>query len=268
MSVGSQLFALPTVHVERLARVRPEEVRSAEGRDVILTAEAPVPLVSLARLLGPPLREQPVSGPFPVVRLLVGGRRLAVAVDELVAEEEIVVRPLDRVRGPAPLFSGASLLGSGRVAPVLNASAVIDAGLGRVVPGPALRESAAADPARLRLLVVDDSITTRTLEQSILEAAGYQVLTAADGSQGWQLLQENEVDLVVCDVEMPRMDGFELCAAIRASKRLSSLPVVLVTGLESPEHRARGLEAGADAYLPKSSFDQQELLDTIRQLLG
>ena len=94
------------------------------------------------------------------------------------------------------------------------------------------------------------------------------MLTAVDGADGGRLLQERGADLVVADIEMPRMDGFELCEAIRASKRLKQLPVVLVTALETPEHRARGLQAGADAYIGKSSFDQQNLLDTIRQLLG
>ena len=119
-----------------------------------------------------------------------------------------------------------------------------------------------------RVLVVDDSITTRALEQSILEAAGYEVLTAVDGAEAWKTLQEHGCDAVVADIEMPRMDGFALCEAIRASKRFKELPVVLVTALETPEHRARGLEVGADAYLGKSSFDQQSLLDTIRQLVG
>jgi two-component system chemotaxis sensor kinase CheA len=116
--------------------------------------------------------------------------------------------------------------------------------------------------------VVDDSITTRTLERSILEAAGYEVLTAADGAEGWRVLQERGCDLVVADVEMPGMDGFALCEAIRGSRLHATLPVVLVTAMESDQHRARGLEAGADAYIGKSSFDQEALLDTIRQLLG
>jgi two-component system chemotaxis sensor kinase CheA len=118
------------------------------------------------------------------------------------------------------------------------------------------------------VLVVDDSLTTRTLERSILEAAGYEVLTAVDGSDGWRVLQEQGSDLVVADVEMPRMDGFALCEAIRASRRFAQLPFVLVTALERPEDRARGLEAGADAYIGKSSFDQESLLETIEQLLG
>ena len=104
-------------------------------------------------------------------------------------------------------------------------------------------------PARKRILVVDDSVTTRTLERSILEAAGYEVLVAADGAAGWQMLQERGADLVLSDVDMPRMDGFALTEAVRASPRFRDLPVILVTARESQEDRARGGAVGADAYL-------------------
>jgi two-component system chemotaxis sensor kinase CheA len=267
-TVGPQLFAFPTTHVERLLRVRPEEIKHAEGRDVITTAAAPVPLVALARLL-PPLVARPVAGPLAVVLLRAGERRLAVAVDELVAEQDVVLRPLSRGRQPLLYVSGAAILGTGRLALVVNPAAIVAAGLGLAAgPGLTIADATPAGRVKRRILVVDDSITTRTLEQSVLEAAGYDVLTAVDGADGWKLLQERGADLVVTDVEMPRMDGFALCEAIRSSKRFKELPVVLVTALETPEHRARGLEAGADAYLGKSSFDQQHLLDTIIQLLG
>ncbi len=267
-AVGAQLLAVPTTHVERLVRVRPEEIKHAEGRDVIATPEGPVPVVALARLL-PPLVERPASGPLAVVLLRAGERRLAVAVDELVAEQEVVLRPVGRGRAPLPYVSGAAILGSGRVALVLNVAAIVGAGLGLSAGyGIAIAEAKPGRRAKQRILVVDDSITTRTLEQSILEAAGYDVRTAVDGADGWKALQEHGCDLVLADIEMPRMDGFALCEAIRGSKRFKDLPVVLVTALETPEHRARGLEVGADAYIGKSSFDQQNLLDTISQLLG
>lgn len=267
-ALGSQVVAVPTSHIERLLRLPSSELHSIEGQQVISGTEVPVRLVPLSALLGAP-DGRPAPEPLPVVLLKAGSRRLALAVDELLAEEEVVLRPL-RIRGGAgPLISGGALLPSGRVCLVLNPDAVISAGLGapaevRIPPA----EGGAALPSRRRILVVDDSITTRTLEQSILEAAGYEVMTAVDGSEAWRLLQERGCDLVVADVEMPRMDGFELCRAIRGSKRFSQLPVILVTAMETPEHRARGLEVGADAYLGKSSFDQQHLLDTIQQLLG
>ncbi|MEX2182617.1 MAG: response regulator [Gemmatimonadaceae bacterium] len=268
VAVGPQTVAIPTSNVERLLRVRPEEIKHVEARDVLATPEGPVALVALARLLAP-LVGRPTAGALTVVLLRAGARRLAVAVDELIAEQEIVLRPLGGGRERLSHIGGAAILGTGRVALVLDPAEVVSAGLGlREGPGISVSDTEAAGPAKRRIVVVDDSITTRTLEQSILEAAGYGVRTAVDGADAWKVLQEHGCDLVVADIEMPRMDGFALCEAIRASKRFATLPVVLVSALETPEHRARGLEVGADAYIGKSSFDQQHLLDTINQLLG
>ena len=269
VGVGSQVMAIPTGVVERLMRLSPDEVRRIDGQHVLATPDGPVPLATLARLLGPPLPERAIEGHLLVVLLAVGRRRAGVVVDELFSEEELVIRPLERLRRPISRLTGAALLPNGRVALVVNPSALVRWGAMRDATT-ALQLSAEpapkARPARRRILVVDDSLTTRTLEQSVLEAAGYEVLTAVDGSDAWRVLQERGADLVVSDIEMPRMDGFALTEAIRKS-RLSSLPVVLVTSLESPEHQARGLEVGADAYIVKSSFDQASLLETIRQLL-
>ena len=124
-----------------------------------------------------------------------------------------------------------------------------------------------APQARKRLLIADDSVTTRSLVKSILESSGYSVTAAVDGAEAWRLLQEQGADLVVSDVEMPNLDGFGLAETIRQSKRFHDLPVILVTALDSPEHKARGIEAGANAYLVKSAFDQTNLLETIGQLL-
>jgi two-component system chemotaxis sensor kinase CheA len=127
--------------------------------------------------------------------------------------------------------------------------------------------AAGANTAARRLLVADDSVTTRTLEKTVLEAAGYEVIAASDGAEAWHLLQERGADLVISDVEMPRMDGFALTEAVRGSRRFRDLPVILLTALDNERDRARGLEVGADAYLVKSAFDQTVLLRTLEQLL-
>jgi two-component system chemotaxis sensor kinase CheA len=126
----------------------------------------------------------------------------------------------------------------------------------------------AAASKRLRVLVADDSMTTRALEQSVLEAAGYEVITAVDGADAWRQLEAGGADLLVSDIEMPNMDGLALCRAVRASERFANLPVVLVTSLDSPEARERGLAAGADAYVGKASAGQAGLLGTVRGLLA
>jgi two-component system chemotaxis sensor kinase CheA len=164
--------------------------------------------------------------------------------------------------------SGATILPSGRIALVLSPAELVRDVVARPAATSLVEDVVTLAPmAAKRLILADDSVTTRTLEKSILEAAGYEVLTAVDGTDAWHLLQDKGADLVVSDVEMPKMDGFSLTETIRGSKRFHGLPVVLVTALETDRDRARGLQAGADAYLPKSTFDQKALLETIRQLL-
>jgi two-component system, chemotaxis family, sensor kinase CheA len=164
---------------------------------------------------------------------------------------------------------GAAVLGSGETILILNPSDLLKSGLrrGLLAPGPIATAETAATRRRARVLVVDDSLTTRTLERSILEAAGYDVSVAADGVEALTVLRADPVDLVISDVDMPRLDGFGLTAEIRRDAALRQLPVVLVTSLAAPEHRERGVAVGADAYIVKSSFDQAQLLDTIGRLL-
>ncbi|WP_395455787.1 response regulator [Azospirillum melinis] len=138
---------------------------------------------------------------------------------------------------------------------------------GSTLPAPA-RPAEEATPDRAHILVVDDSITTRTLEKSILEAHGYRVTLCVDGREALERLSEGmEVGLIISDVEMPRMDGFALLQAVKADKRLEEIPVILVTSRASDEDRERGLRLGADAYIVKTRFDQNELLAGIRRLL-
>jgi two-component system chemotaxis sensor kinase CheA len=268
--VGKTIVALPSAFIDRLIRTTPEALRIVEGRFAVETGDgtAPAFVASIASVLGPPLVDRPVDGAVQLALVRVGERRAALRVDELLEDVEVVVRPI-RAHGrvAVPHVSGAALLSSGTVALVLNVTSVTATALGLTNDRATMPAKSDAGPRR-RVLVVDDSITTRTLESSVLEAAGYDVMTAVDGADGWRVLQERGADLVVSDVEMPRMDGLQLTEAMRASTRFRETPVILVTALETVEHRARGLEVGADAYLGKSSFEQHSLLNTVRELLG
>jgi two-component system chemotaxis sensor kinase CheA len=268
---SGQVFALPTSCVRRLVRVGPSELGSMEGREVLLGSGQPILVASLAEVLGIGSAEpRRSSGKLVLAVVATGRRQIAFAVDELQAEHDIVVKSLGPRLRHVRNFTGATMLPTGRLALIVNPTELIHAALARapvrsIAPG--LEPETITPPQRRRLLVVDDSVTTRSLERFILEAAGYDVLVAADGLEAWQRLQTEGADLVVADVEMPRMDGFGLVEAIRASQRFQSLPIVLVTALESEKDKARGLEVGADAYLPKSTFDQRQLLETIAQLI-
>ena len=264
VSAGGQHFALPVQSVERLLRLAPNEVRQVEGRQLWADEKELVPLTSLASVLGLPA--QPPRQRLATVVLTTGHLRAALAMDEVVAEQDVLVRGLGpRVRR-ARHVSGVAVLPDGRMELLLQPASLVRAAEGRTTTAP-LFPVAAAQRKRKRILLAEDSPTTRALEQSLLEAAGFEVLACADGAEAWERLQRTGADAVVSDVEMPRMDGFALTEAVRASPRFSRLPVVLVTARDRPEDKTRGLEVGASAYVVKSAFDHTNLLETLRHLL-
>jgi two-component system chemotaxis sensor kinase CheA len=267
VGVGAHHFAVPVTHIVRLLRVARDTLRHAEGRVVLPVDGRVIPVAGLASVLGPPFADAPFRDTINAVLVESAGRRLVLVVDALVDEREITVRGVEH-GDRSPLLSGATVLADLGVAPVLNAAAVVDAAAARGRERAPTESGTAESRRRSTILVADDSITTRLLEQSMLETAGYEVVSAADGRDAWQVLEGRAVDLVVSDVEMPGMDGIALCRMIRSSPRMARLPVILVTALEREDQRAAGLAAGADAYIGKSTFDHRTLLDVVRQFLG
>ena len=271
---SEQLFVIPSTSVDRVVRISRKEILTVENRPTILVDKQPVSLVWLSDVLELPRRAAPLEPTDDATAVVLGSGLLRVAflVDEIVGEQEVLVkalvRPLTRVRN----IAGASVLGSGRVAPVLNTTDLLKSAVKR--PSATQKFTQPLSPPKDKkekkqsILVVEDSITSRVLLKNILESAGYRVSTAVDGVDGYTLLKTAAFDLVVSDVEMPRMDGFGLTAQIRAEKQFAGFPVVLVTALESREHRERGIDVGANAYIVKSSFDQSNLLEVIRRLIG
>jgi two-component system chemotaxis sensor kinase CheA len=265
--VANREFVIPTANVARVLRITRASVRRVENRDSICLDGMSCALVRLAEVLG--LAAGPSAGdlsPELTVLLLDHGQaNLAFTVDQVLSEQEVLAKPLGPLLPRVRNLSGATVFGSGRIVPILSVPDLCLTAGGctqSAVPGPAVA------PVRpKRLLVADDSITTRTLLQNILESAGYEVQTAPDGAAAFNTLQSDQFDLVVSDVEMPRMDGFALAKRIRTEPKLAALPVVLVTAREAKEDRERGLDAGANAYLVKSGFDQTSLLETVRRLL-
>jgi two-component system, chemotaxis family, sensor kinase CheA len=263
--VSGHTFAVAGESVERLLRLSPGEVRQLEGRQMWAAPEALVPLNTLSAVLG-----LPAGTPRPLLNAMVlsaGELRAVLGVDEVVAEQEVLIRGLGARIRRARHVSGVAVLPEGRVAPLLNAPSLVRAAEGRTAPGGLFPAPVAPQSTRKRILLADDSLTTRALEQSILESAGYEVRVCADGAEAWERLQTEGADALVSDVEMPRMDGFSLTEAVRTSPRFGRLPVILVTARSTPEDKARGLQVGASAYLVKSAFDQTHLLETLRQLL-
>lgn len=271
---GGQLFVIPSSSVERVVRIAKNEIQTVKNRETILVDEQPVSLVRLNDILEL-ARNSAEMEPTHYLRGIVlssGLGRVAFLVEEVLGEQEVVIKallpPLKRVRNVA----GVCMLGTGRVVPVLNVpdllkSAVKASSATFISTQDSSAEKQGAS-SKHSILVVDDSITARTLLKHILESAGYRVTTAVDGVEGYTALKTGAYSLVVSDVEMPRMDGFALTAKIRADKQLAALPVVLVTALDSRDHRERGIDVGANAYIVKSRFDQSNLLEATRRLIS
>lgn len=271
--VGVETFAIPHNAIEYIMQVRPREIMPLEGHDTVMYNGRPLTLARLGDVLNVAHVEGPHNGePIPVVILAAAERRMAFAVDELAGEQEVVIKGLGKQLSRVGGIAGATLLGSGEVVLILNVADVIKLGLRgdrRSVLVALTRPTPTVEVrAQRRVLVVDDSITTRTLEKNILEAAGYAVQLATDGQEALNAIAADGVpDLIVSDVVMPRLDGFGLTERVREDAHTAGVPIILVTSLDSPEDKARGIEVGADAYITKSSFDQNNLLETIEQLI-
>jgi two-component system chemotaxis sensor kinase CheA len=265
---GDRMFIIPAVSVERVALVAASDIRTVENRETIALDGQALSLVRLSDVLEIPRAPGESADDAQVVVLGLGIDRIAFRVDEVVAEQEVLVKGLGRQLKRVRNLAGASVLGTGQVVPVLNVPDLMQSAM-----RPAARPLASvtgeqhAAAAKRSILVAEDSITSRALLKNILESAGYSVTTAVDGVEAYTALKTGTFDLVVSDVEMPRMDGFDLTAKLRSDKRLAQMPIVLVTALESREHRERGIDVGANAYIVKSSFDQSNLLEIIRRLI-
>jgi two-component system chemotaxis sensor kinase CheA len=264
--VGDTKLLFPADAVERVIGLPQRQLKPTLQAGYVAHGGASLPFAQLAAVLGLPASARPSELHIaPCVIVQSAQRMAAVVVDEVMGEAEVLVKdfppPIRRVKNLASI----GLLGTGELSMVLRPSDIVSAvysGTIDVEP-----QSASSSTKQLRLLVVDDSITTRTMERNLFENAGYAVMVAVDGVEAWSLLQSEPVDLVVSDVDMPRMNGFELTEAIRKDPRLGELPIVLVTALETRDDKERGIRSGANAYVLKSSFDQSNLLEIVGRLI-
>ncbi|HEY1013155.1 MAG TPA: response regulator, partial [Herpetosiphonaceae bacterium] len=258
------MYALPSTACLAGRRVRSDEIETVEGRPTFAYDGRTIPVVALAPLLD---QRGPLPDPSQISTILILGpaqRPLGLLVNRMIDEREAVVKSLGPILAQQRLCSGSIILPDGRLVLLLNPATVAERA--REVARPAAPPAAHLQPARL--LVAEDSFTTRELLRSILQSAGYQVETAVNGRDALDKVQSNPYDLVVSDVEMPHLTGFELTRRIRGDQRLSNLPVIIITSLARESDRREGLLAGAQAYIVKSQFDQSNLLETIHQLLG
>jgi two-component system chemotaxis sensor kinase CheA len=267
---AGEVLAVPAFSVAKTFQVPLQEIKSIQGRQAVVHQEEILPVRSLAATLGwqerngGPLKE----GRALIVILQAGERKVGFLVEDILGELEIVSKDLGTHLRKVDYVAGATILGSGEVAIILDVPQLLWRGHVEVRTKVGVPEEEVSSTLGQLILVVEDQVVTRQIEKSILEAAGYQVVTAENGLDALNRLGQQDFDLVLTDILMPKMDGFTLTRKIRSNEKTKDLPVVVVTSMESEEDKRRGLEAGANAYLIKSSFDQKHLIETIETLLG
>lgn len=266
---GGEVFFLPVNMVERIIKVSESALPFVEGHPAVHYSGSYIPYVRLSSVLevSEPRSEHALDVERPVAILKTGKTLAAFGLDGFLGEEEILMKGLGPYMKRIRNISGVTIMRDGAIAPVLNVTDMMNTVLLRELVPLQIKKENVVQKVQISILVVDDSVMTRTLAKNILESYGYRVLTAVDGEDGLSKLQNTDIDIVVSDVQMPNMDGLEFTRHIRQSKRFSHIPVILVSALESSEDKKKGVEVGADAYIIKSAFDQSNLISTIKSLV-
>ena len=271
VSSSDMTFTLPAHMVSEVLKTPVGEIIQVVNKKAIRLRDQLIPIAWLNDLTGLPPSEN-ASGEHLIILILnSGNEQLGLVVDELINEESAVIKPLPPHMARNQWVSGCIISGNNEILNVLHIPKLIEAAKllreGRS-PHEKKKSELADDMNTIRILVVDDSATTREIEKSILESYGYQVTLAGDGQEGLEKALKEKYDLVVTDVEMPRMDGFSLTENLRKDEVYRETPIILVTSLDKESDKQRGIDVGADAYIVKGDFEQSNLLDTIRTLAG
>jgi len=268
--VGGEAYAFPLAHVRRTLELARGDINMLEGQQHFAFDGRPVGLVTAHQLLG---TEAPAEVRANVAVVVIGDERgtYGVAVDRFLGERMLVVQPLDSRLGKVKDIAAGALMENGEAVLIVDVEDLLRS-VDKLVRGGQLdkvqRAQGVAARTRKHVLVVEDSLTVRELERKLLEKRGYTVTVAVDGMDGWNALRSTHFDLVVTDIDMPRMDGIELVTLIKRDTLLKTVPVMIVSYKDRDEDRRRGLDAGADYYLAKGSFHDEALLDAVHDLIG
>jgi len=267
---NNQLFVLPTNSLVRIMNIHSQDIIEVEGSQAILVDKHSVPLHSLINVLSLEQDNQSNFLPKDILTVIVlqsGWNTIALLVDEIMVEREIVIKPLQSLLANIPCIAGGTLSGTNQVIIVLNPADIINTALHISNPTKIIIQDTTVKTIIPHILVVDDSITTRTLEKNILESNNFKVTAAVNGKEAWELLQKQTFSLLITDVVMPEMDGFTLTEHVKHNEKLRSMPVIIVTSLGSDAEKKRGIEVGADAYIVKNQFESGALLEIVEQLI-
>jgi chemotaxis protein histidine kinase CheA len=265
-TVSDKTCALPATSIVEILTVQQHDIIEIVNKRAIRLREQIIPVEKLAAILKLP--QDGVQGKDEAVIVIIrnGEEKLGLIVDEILGREEMVVKPLPQHLQNLRMVSGVTI---GEMNSIINVLHIPELFItAHEITAPANRVAQAKDKLTRTVLVADDSLNTREIEKSILEAYGYVVETAEDGQDAFEKTRDIMYDLVITDVEMPRMDGFSLTERLRDDDRYRNIPIVIVTSLEKESDKKRGITVGANAYIVKGAFDQSNLLETVRTLIG
>jgi chemotaxis protein histidine kinase CheA len=265
ISAGGGTFGVAAHYINEIIRVPETELIQVLDKKAVRLREEFIPVVSLEKLLGLPGREERSPENALIVIVRMGSEKLGLIADTLIDEEDMVIKSLPGHMKNVQLVSGITISGRNEIINVLHVPALMQAA--KEVRDPRHAAETRGDEA-IHILVVDDSVNTREIEKSILESYGYKVTMAGDGMEALEKAGERSYDLVITDVEMPRLDGFSLTERLRKDEIYKDTPIIIVTSREKEEDKRRGIMVGADAYIVKGSFDQSNLLETVQNLVG
>lgn len=270
ISCSGEQYAIPLSYVQETLKIRSGDIATVAGKEVLSVRNVTVPLFSLARILGHSEPETNISGgKLAAVILKQRDQIIACTIDKSHGTSEIVVKSLGGQLRKVRHTFGATIMGDGNPALILDVPDIFSSAEG--VSSGGLRKSLQESHtfvSRGNILVVDDSITTRTMEKSILVANGYEVTIAISAEDALEKVRNANFDLIISDVEMPGLNGFELTATLRSIDEYRNTPVIIVSSLSKDEHKRKAIDAGAQAYIVKGAFEQGTLLDTVETLIG
>ncbi len=267
VEVSDFVCALPLNSVREIIKIDSSEIIEVVNKRAISLRDQIIPVVHLDRTIDLPHPRQTDPKELVVVLVAMGSEHLGLIVDSIVSEEDMEIKSMPSHMKNNELVSGVTLSGKNDIVLVLHVPKLFNLAKAVEEAKHLDDDSAEEEIRRLRILVVDDSISTREIEKSILESYGYEVETAKDGAEGLEKCRQFQYDLVVTDIEMPRMNGFDLTQNLRREEAYKLKPIIIVSSLDKDADKRRGMEVGADAYIIKGSFDQTNLLDTIQTLI-
>jgi two-component system, chemotaxis family, sensor histidine kinase and response regulator WspE len=271
VEISGEPYAFPLTRIDRIVMVESADIAIAENRQYFTLDNQNIGLVTAYQVLelaAPPEK----LDLLPVIIVSDRSSSYGLAVDKFLGERDLVVRPLDPRLGKVADISAAAFMEDGTPVLIIDVEDLVRS-TDKLLAESQLQkvsktEQTAESTTRKRVLVVDDSITVREVERKLLENQGYEVEIAVNGMDGWNALRTGQFDLVISDVDMPRMTGIELVSQIKNHSALKSIPVIIVSYKDREQDRIRGLEVGADYYLTKSSFHDDTLLNAVVDLIG